>query len=211
MEVSIEHNIKQVTRGLSDFQRKQVPFATSLALNDVAFGLSRKHMPGELDSTFEGGATPYTKRAFKFKKSTKRKLISSIYTDERTHPYMNLMVHGGQRLPKRKAILVPTKHLRKNRYGNVTRGKLQTLINDKQKYFAGKPKGFPGAGEGIWERYGRGNRIRMVAKYEDAAQYSKEFPLQRIGTRYVLSAGVGFEPRFRERMRRALATQRGRG
>lgn len=211
MEISVQHNIKQISRGLTNFQRKQVPFATSQALNDVAFSLSRKHMPGELNSAFEGGATPYTKRAFKFKKSTKQKLISSVYTDERTHPYMNLMVHGGQRLPKRKAILVPTKHLRKNRYGNVTRGKMQTLINDKAKYFSGKPKGFPGAGEGIWERYARGNRIRMVAQYEDSANYSKRFPLQDIGTRYVLSAGVGFAPRFRERLARALATQKGSG
>ena len=36
MRVNIKSNIKEVTKGLSSMQKKQIPFATMLALNDTA-------------------------------------------------------------------------------------------------------------------------------------------------------------------------------
>ena len=41
MRLSIKHNIDEVTKGMSSMQKKQIPFATMLALNDTAFDLQR--------------------------------------------------------------------------------------------------------------------------------------------------------------------------
>lgn len=199
MEISIENNIKEVTRGLTKIQRKQIPFAASQALNDVAFNLARKQMPQEMDSTFEGGATAYTKRAFKFEKSNKRNLKARIFTDNRTHEYMSLMVHGGQRLPKGRSIFIPSTNIKRNRYGNVTRGKMQKMITDKSKYFTSNDKKY--------EKFGRG-KSRLAGVYKQSVSYRKVFPMEKIAASYINSAGVGFVPRFRERLTRALASAR---
>ena len=37
IQINVSSNIRDVARGLSSIQRKQIPFAASRALNDVAF------------------------------------------------------------------------------------------------------------------------------------------------------------------------------
>lgn len=201
MEISIENNIKEVTRGLTKIQRKQIPFAASQALNDVAFNLARKQMPQEMDSTFQGGATKYTKSAFKFEQSNKRNLKAKIFVDNRTHEYMSYMVHGGQRLPKGRSIFIPSTNIKRNKYGNVTRGRMQKMITDKTKYFTSNDKKY--------EKFGRGgSNSRLAGVYKQSVSYRKVFPMEKIAEAYINSAGVGFVPRFRERLTRALASAR---
>ena len=198
MEVSIRNNIREVMRSLSSIEKKQVPFAASQAINDVAYGLARKQLPGEMDATFQGGATPYTKRAFKFTKSSKRDLRARVYSE---YPYMKLMVHGGQRLPKGRSIFIASDNIKRNKYGNVTRGKMQKMITDDKKYFSRDDK--------MYERYGRnGSKTRLAGVYKQSLTYRKTLPLQKIGENYVRSRGVGFPARFNERLAQALRTQR---
>jgi len=200
MEISIRHNIKEVTRGLNKVQRKQIPFATSQALNDVAKDLARKQMPIEMQATFQGGATGHTRRAFLYERSNKRNLRARVFTNSRTHEYISYMVHGGQRLPKRRAIFIPSRNVKRNKFGNVTRAKMQKMITDN-KFFTKNDKKY--------EKFGRGgSKTRLVGVYKSSAMYRPVLPLDKIARSYIYSASVGFTPRFRERLTKALATAR---
>ena len=209
INLNVSANIKEVTRQLSRTQKRQIPFATSRALNDLVFDISRNKMPKFADKIFKGGATPFTKRGFKFTKSTKKTLSASVLIDKVQGSYMQFQVSGGTRFPKRKAILVPTNKIRLNKYGNLTRATYSRIINDKSKYFKGIPRGrFGEANEGIWERYGGNKNIRMVAKYTDKGEYRPLFPFGKITDRIVFARKDGFADRFNRRLKQALATAR---
>ncbi len=58
-------------------QQKQIAYAASRALNNVAFKVNAA-FKDEMKSTFAGGATPYTLSAFKVIKATKDNLTSTV-------------------------------------------------------------------------------------------------------------------------------------
>lgn len=214
MQIDIRSNIKEVTKYLTNVQKEQIPFAASRTLNDLAFKLARQVLPDETEKTFEGGATAFTRKGFRYTKSTKRDLIATVFIDPARAKYMKFMVQGGTRFPEKRAILVATKQSKLNRYGNIPRGTMQQMINDKSKFFKGVPKGRSGASfEGIWERYGRtskvgGQRIRMVAAYTDSAQYRPLFPFGTFVEGVVFSRSDGFKDIFIRNLNYALSTQK---
>lgn len=209
MLISVKSNIDDVAKYLYGSQKNQIPFAASQALNTLAFKIAKQTMPQKADETFKGGATQFTKRGFNYKKSTKHNLVANVFVSDAQAKYMMFMVEGGTRLPEKKAILVSTKNSKLNSYGNIPRGTLQNMINDKSKYFKGIPKGMQGSvHEGIWERYGRGKRIRMVAKYSGNAQYKPIFAFETFAEKVVFARSDGFAPLFMKNLERALATAR---
>lgn len=215
MQINLEADFKRLTNNLNSMQRRQIPFAMSKTLNQLAFQVAKQTMPKKVDQTFDGGATPFTKRGFKYAKSTKNRLYADVFIDEAQAKYMKFMIAGGTRLPEKRAILVATKKSRLNKYGNIPRGTLQQMIDDRSKFFKGKPRGKPNAPEGIWERYGRrgqqgsgGQRIRLVALYTNEAQYKPLFPFGKFTEGVVFSRNDGFAVKFRKNLADALSTAR---
>lgn len=199
--VTIDIDIKGAEKILRDAAAKQVPFALANTLNQLAFTAARKELPDKANSIFEGGATAWTKRGFRYKKTNKRLLSALVYVDGDTHGYLTYQVHGGVRTPIKRKILSPTSNLKTNKYGNITKGRREKLFSDG-RYFVGTPKGTT-AGVGVWERY-RGNRkIRKVANLSDRAAYQRKFPMRAIVVRVVKANAIPF---FRTHLRRALAT-----
>ena len=73
MRISVKDNIKEVTKGLSKTQRKQIPFATMAALNNTAFNIHKelkKQTPKKFDKP-----TAYTLKAFRVEKAKKTNFI----------------------------------------------------------------------------------------------------------------------------------------
>lgn len=220
MRFSVKEDLNELTKSLTRLQKKQIPFAASKTLNDIAFQTARKALPQFTDETFEGGATPFTRRGFKYKKSNKRNLFVDIFIDKKQAKYMTFMISGGTRFPEKRAILVSTKKSKLNKYGNLTKATRQELFDNKEKYFQGKPKGRPNAPEGIWERYGRsprgglaarsssGQRIRLVALFTEEAQYRPLFPFGNFVRGVVFARSDGFTAQFRKNLAQALATAR---
>lgn len=60
-----------------DEQAKQARYAASRALNSTAFAVNAE-IKKEMQSTFKGGATPYSLRAFKVEKATKQSLAATV-------------------------------------------------------------------------------------------------------------------------------------
>jgi hypothetical protein len=224
LKIDIRADIKSATKGLSRVQKKQIPFATSQTLNQLAKELTKgkggrgigiigkattKTFRKKSGST---GSTKFTQRNFFFDKSTKRELTAYVFWDERNADYMKFQVAGGTRFPKQKSVLVPTSHSRKylDAYGNFKPGVLDEWFGGTNpKYFKGVPKGAKRQSEGIWERYGRrtkkgGQKIRMVAAFKGNAQYQPLFPFGKITKDYVFSQDNGFARKFRSNLDKAL-------
>lgn len=213
MRISVENNLDQISKKLSYLQRDQIPFAASKTLNQLAYQIAKRTMPEKADQTFQGGATAWTKKGFKYTKSDKRKLFVDVFIDKAQAKYMKFMIAGGTRFPEKRAILVSTKQARLNKYGNFPKGRVASMINDKRKFFTGTPKGQPNKPAGIWERYGRGSkaggqRIRLVALYTEDAQYMPLFPFGTFGEKVVFSRDDGFAKKFRENLAQAIATMK---
>jgi len=222
MKIDIRADIKAATKSLNRIERKQIPFATSQTLNQLAFELTKKRGAGVIGrattKTFKKksgtGATRFTQRNFFFHKSTKRELTAEVFWDESNADYMKFQVAGGTRFPKQKSVLVPTSHSKKylDAYGNFRPSVLDEMFGGKNpKYFKGVPKGAKRQSEGIWERYGRqtktgGQKIRMVAAFKGNAQYQPLFPFGKITKDYVFSQDNGFARKFRSNLEKALKT-----
>lgn len=211
MRIEVKTNIKELTRNLTRTQKEQIPFAASQTINQLAFEISKKVLPKKTQEVFEGGATAFTQKAFNYSKSTKHTLIARVFIDEKREKYMRFMIAGGTRTPDKRAILVATDSSKVNKFGNIPRGTIQQMIEDKSKFFKGIPKGRQGQQyEGIWERYGRasksgGQRIRMVGRYTDEAQYKPLFMFAEYAKNIVFSRSGGFNERFKANLERALA------
>ena len=220
MQISVKTDVKELTKSLNRIQRKQIPFATSKALNTVAFDV-RKMLQDGLDIHMDR-PTPYTKRGVQVEKSTKINLVAEVGFRSKTFgkgkgsttqaSYMKRQIEGGTRKARSKAIPVPVpKNLKTNKYGSIVRGKIQKLLADKDKYFSGVPKGISDA-PGIWQRMPAnskrkkpGGKIRMVIAWEPKTQYSKRFPFKRI---VETTVRTNFRKRFDYELREALKTAR---
>ena len=220
MQIDIRSDIKELTRSLNRIQRKQIPFATSKALNATAFDV-RKTLQDALDIHLDN-PTAYTKRGVQVEKSTKRNLVAKVGFRSRKFgkgqgkitqaEYMKRQIKGGTRFPQGQAIPVPVpSNMRPNKFGNIPRGKIDRLLADKDKYFSGVPKG-RNSGAGIWQRMPanskrkkQGGKIRMVIAYEPKAQYQPRFRFKSVVEK---SVKQNFGMRFNSAMKQALASAR---
>lgn len=190
MEISVKDNIKEIERQLSRLQRKQIPFATSMALNNTAFQARKALMaqaPVKLNRP-----TKYTVNAFRVAKASKRKLVASVYVDDSRAHYLKYQIEGGTRIGKGMGTGVPTRNRKLNAYGNIP-GRRSGLVKGK-KQFISTIKGVPG----VWERYGRkGRKVRLMVGFEKQVTYRPLFPFYKI-------VGGVVRGRFKRNLERAI-------
>jgi hypothetical protein len=172
MDMRITNNIKEVERGLSDVARRQIPFATALAINEV-LGDIRKNWEKRLRKSLDR-PTPFTMKAFAVRRATKRSLTGMVFAKDVQAAYLQWLEDGGTRAPKRRAILVPVGQ-RLNKYGNMPRGAVaRTLASPK--VFSGKPKGARRPA-GIWRRAQNNTQLELQVVYADRAKYAPRLML----------------------------------
>jgi hypothetical protein len=214
MQVNFKNNIQEVTKWTTDVQKKQIPFATMLALNDTAFALHKTYK-AQTKQKFDK-PTNFTQKGFRVHKAKKTELTAIVFVDQKREDYMKLQIDGGTRTPKNTAITVPndknTGNIAMYPSGNITKGAMNRIRRNRKKYFFGVPKGQQGT-DGIWERYGReatgtsaGARIRQVAKLTKYAKYKALYPFETIGRGVAFSRKNGFESNFAKRLKYALKT-----
>lgn len=196
MNISVKMDIKAATKGLSNLQKRQIPFATSQALNDTAFQARTDAMAG-MDKHLEK-PTPWTKRGIRVGKSTKAKLVSSVAIEPDRWKYLRFQVSGGTRQYKTDGTIVTPKAINKNKYGNISRGRIKNLIASKRA-FVGTVRGV----YGVWQRpSGKTKGVRLLARFEDQATYTKRYPFARI---VADSVRKNFKSNFARRLGAALA------
>lgn len=133
-------------RQLSDLERKQLPFAMQLALNDTAFQ-TRQEWSEEMVRVFDR-PTPLTQRAVLYRKATRDRLSAEVYVRDEafkgTPPskYLEAQVMGGSRRQTGKErklatagllpsgqFVVPGAGAQLDAYGNISLGQVNRILS----------------------------------------------------------------------------------
>jgi hypothetical protein len=197
MQISVESNIDKLARELPAFYRKQIPFATSQALNDTA-RLSatedvRADMKKELEQT-----NRFTLAGSRYNRSTKANLTAQVYIGPLRWKYLRFAVNAGTRRPENKVLVIPTREGAKLRKRNP-RGWIKKALMNKAIYWGQK-----GDTYGLWKTNRRGDNT-LLAFTTPRAQYTESFDYRRSVQR---SIDTHFTRAFDKRMRRAIDTAR---
>lgn len=202
--LSINDNIAEIERSLSDFARDQLPFAIALTLNDTAQDAKadeERALDRELDRP-----TPFTKRGIYVRRASKRRLESEVGVKRVQAEYLGLQAKGGVRRPKGKALVLPVGQ-RRNAYGNMPKGAVRRAAG-RADTFATKPGRKKGKHlrAGIYQRVGRGKKnLKLLVAFEDRATYKPKLPFDRVAKR---TGELVIADHFARRFKEALATAR---
>tara|TARA_R100000278_G_scaffold75144_1_gene58706 strand:+ start:395 stop:1066 length:672 start_codon:yes stop_codon:yes gene_type:complete len=219
IQLSIDQDLKRFDRFLNN-NRKQLPFATSLALNDTGFDMRQAFNKGTL-SVFHKPTT-FTQKAFLTTKSKKTNLVVHVFAKDKEGSdaarYLRFGVQGGARppkgferyfsgLPNDKTIdryFMPTRQIKRDGKGNITRAtlkKLSTRVTDGTA-FIGTPRNStrpPGL-------YVREKNNKLLAKFittNSKPTYTGRFNIEAIAGKVVQRR---FNQHFDKAMSKAIAT-----
>jgi hypothetical protein len=174
--------------------KNQLPFATSVALNNVAFNV-RQDLGKQTTKSFVN-PTSFTQKAFRYNKATKANLEAQVYAepnrrffptqikggDRKTKPYEGFLrglgnggIPSGGRLVPTSTILNAAGNPKKNIFGTIA-NKLSTT--DQGGVFIGTPNG-GGRAAGVYRR----SRGQLYAYFihVNRTQYKPRFPMERVG------------------------------
>jgi hypothetical protein len=145
-ELKVKSNIADMARWLTAVERRQLPFATALALTRTAqdvLEISRQEMERVFDRP-----TPYTLNSIAMRPASKSRLSAEVFFREFAGKgvaggkYLKAEVYGGARAGKRSELLlrsagllrsdefwVPAKGLPLDSYGNVPAGQMNRMLS----------------------------------------------------------------------------------
>jgi len=183
-----------------DIYIKQIPFAVSKTINDLN-RVSKEEETKELIDKVQD-PTSFTKKAIRYKQAKKRLLVGSIFVQE-NRDYLKYLYEGGTERPRRKYLRGVTKHTKVNKFGNITKSTTKRYITNKKKFFKSKAK--RGNTYGIWERYDKNTKIRMVLDFAKSWSYKREI---RFGDKTKSIYQRNLSRKFGQNITYAIATAR---
>lgn len=220
---------------LTAYQSKQLPFATARALTRMA-GLVSDFERLEMLKVFDR-PTPFTLNSIYTLPATKAKLYSVVGIKDFTSKgspaarYLYPEIFGGERAQKRSEFsitikvhgqtiyMVPGPGLKLDQYGNVTRGRMTTILSalgasldplqnrtrrggkSLTEYFIGSPG--QGRPQGIWQR--KGKKLLLLFIFTKRPVYRKRFDFFAVANKTVQAQWGRV---FADSLKDALRTQR---
>lgn len=143
--ITINIDTREFAQALNDFQRKQLPFALSLALNDTARDVQTDLH--KATNVFDR-PRPATAKGTLLTRSTKANLTATVAIKTRNegrlpaNEYLQAEIEGGRRADKRSEILLqragllppgmqtrPGSGARLDAYGNMSRGQVVQILS----------------------------------------------------------------------------------
>ena len=204
MQIKIKDNIKEFSKGLNNFQKKQMPFATAQAINatlGIGSGKRGKGLDGEYAKQMVkklDRPRPQTTKAFYRLKATKRNLVGTLGLIDWAAEFLKYQIDGGVRSQATKIPVPIVKNKRLNKYGNIA-GKRSGLVKGS-KEFIGTIKGVTG----VWKQQRKGQAPILLIKFHDSVKYDKKpFDFYKIGNNYARNT---FDRQLDKALRKALRT-----
>ena len=219
IKLTIDQDLSKAT-AWSEAIQKQLPFATSVAINNSAFD-ARTAINSGTKGAFHS-PVKFTQTAFLVQKSKKRELIALVYAQDKKGKdrarYLRFGIQGGQRPQKglevffergvpndgtipSGAFFMPTSLVKTDKSGNVTKATLAKItkgINGSPNggYFIGTPKG-GNRSPGVYRR-SKGKLQPYFIATTDKPNYRPRFDIEIIG-------GKVIERKFNTHFNAALA------
>ena len=181
IEISVKFEAEKAMRSLRRAGERNVPLAVAQALTATA-----KHLQNVQTRSLQkylDRPTKFTQRAFAIRRANVRdfktgSMFSRLFAKDIQAKYLRFAVYGGRRNPKGRALVVPGKRTRLNRYGNLPRNYVKRMAS-RDDTFSGTINGV----QGLWQRTKRGNKLLVV--YAPSAEYDKRYPYHEISARIV--------------------------
>jgi hypothetical protein len=201
--IDIRGSLRPLQRTFIALGAKQVPFATSLALNALAKGVAADEAK-LIDETFKS-PTPFTEAAYRIEVATKSKPVARVAAKDIQAQYLKPYVVGGDRYLGTKRGMLAPRGVNLNQYGNLTKGKLQSL-KGKKGVFIGTRKTRSGKViNGVWQRPTSKGPLKLLIQFEDTTPAPKRLPFAERAQAYIRANAAN---EFDIALRRALATAR---
>lgn len=201
MRIDVKDNIKEVTKWTTGVQKKQVPFATAMAINKT-LGIGKGNRMKGLDRAMQkqmikklDRPMARTTKAFYRIGARKTNLSGTLGFTEWANKFMQYLVHGGVRSGESSKVGVPyIPNAKLNKFGNIA-GRKSGLIK-KQTQFIGNIKGI----DGVWERQ-KDRSAKLMVAFKNSVTYQAMFPFYKIAESY---AKANFDKNFAEAFTKAL-------
>jgi len=192
VSVKVKADLKQIKRFLSKLEKRQIPFATALALTltaKQAQKAEKKQIVQKLDRP-----KPFTVKSIFMSRATKKRPVSSVYIRPAAWEYLRWQVEGGTRKPNGRFIPIPV-GAKLDQYGNI-KGRKRGPRTKKQ--FITKVNNTIGVYENIIA-----SRKRLLIYYARQAVYKPKFPFFKIARKVGQSV---FHKNFNKSMIKAINT-----
>ena len=225
ISLSIDQDLSRATAWTKAVQ-KQLPFATSVAINNVAFD-ARKAINAGTKGAFHV-PVKFTQTAFLVQKSKKRTLAAFVYAQDKKGKdrarYLRFGIAGGTRPQKgldryfanavpndgtipAGAFFMPTSLVKTNASGNVTQATLRRISkgisgDPRGGFFIGTPKG-GNRPPGIYRRSREQLFPYFIATTDKPDYRAGRFNIESIGAK-VIERRFGFH--FNQALSKALST-----
>lgn len=200
-KINMTTNYKQINKRLSLIQRKQLPFAFSNALNDVAFAVRKRIVDRTYPRSFSVRDKRFASASFRVAKANKRKLEACVF-DKLERANLRLHAKGGIK-HGRGNIAIPSSYVKQRRSGKGVPKRL------KPRTVVDTPKGRiskQGGSKLIFQSYGpKGSKQRLLYSLKPSANIKKSFPFYEDAQRTINNS---FEKLFNRQLKRALRTAR---
>ena len=150
LEISVRTNLADVERGLSDLAKRQMPYATALALTSLSKLVAAdavKNLSAKLKNP-----SPFTLRSVKAMAARKDNLVAKVYVMDKAAEYLEPFERGGVHKLAGRALLNP-KDIALNQYGQLRKGTLAAL-KGRSDIFIGPVRTKKGIVNGVWQRSG---------------------------------------------------------
>ena len=226
ISLTIDQDLSRATAWTKAVQ-KQLPFATSVALNNVAFD-ARKAINAGTKGAFHV-PVKFTQNAFLVQKSKKKSLAAFVYAQDKAGKdrarYLRFGIAGGTRPQKGMDVFfergvpndgtipagsyfMPTSLVKTNASGNVTQATLRRISkgisgDPRGGFFIGTPRG-GNRPPGIYRR-SREQLFPYFIATTDRPDYTGRFNIESIGAK-VIEWRFGIH--FNQALSKALSTAR---
>jgi hypothetical protein len=198
MQISVRSNVKGVQKNLTRIQKKQIPYATSVALNNTSKKLvtaEQKQMVRKLDRP-----RPQTIKALRiFKYAKKTSLSTRIGFPEWADKFMSLQVFGGIRNVNSTVVPMNQYGGALNKYGSIPGRRAKGWANKRKQFFV------ESKGKTLLMRpSGRDDQV-VVGVITSNPVYKKKFPF------FIIAQGLVkrvFPREMDKGLKRAIATMK---
>jgi hypothetical protein len=221
VSISIQADVARATASLEG-ARKQIPFATAQAVNDLAFQVQRAERAA-IGSVF-AHPRPFTQRSVFVDRASKATPSATVRVGDDQAKYLSPFEFGGlHHLPGKGMALLKPVNMRLDQYGQI-RGKPSTIA-DRNGVFVGRIT-FRKSGQtvsGIWQRPPAGQRrkqggygskgalntvggvrtgLKLLVRFEDAQPVEQHLDFAKRGQQLVRT---NFAAAFDAAITKALA------
>lgn len=196
MDIRVNANIRKVTRRLDRVQKRQVPFATSQALNKTAFGVRERIVKDTYPDAFDVRNRRFPAVAFRVDKANKRKLVARVY-DRLGRDYLARHAEGGIKRPRDGGSLAVPVGVKRTSSGAVRRQQRPRRVMQQARAFRDRIGGVLG----IWRRTRNG--LELLYRLVERARIRPRFAFEKDAA---ATARRVFPNHFRQALRKALAT-----